>query len=243
MRRRDGTCSRHDRGALRLTSCSVFVVGQNDTAAFLSAYFGNNTAFISAIEAAYPLGQNGTNTAYDQISQIFTEFYFQCPQAKWANDTASIGIPAWRYLFNASFANTQAYPGLGVYHSSEIPIVFSTYAKENVTTQEYALSTAMRSAWARFAKNPLGGPGWNAVGTGAPGPVLVGATNIEAGGIYLSANGSELSGAFDLGLWGNAGSAQAAGITVIDQSEVDYRCGLYEAVYAAVAGTAGSPAG
>ena len=221
---------------------SVFTVGQNDTSAFLGAYLGNETALIAAIEAAYPLGSDGISTPYDQISQIFTELYFQCPQAKWANDTANIGIPAWRYYFNASFANTQRYPGLGVYHSSEIGLVFGTYAQTpaNTTTQEYALSQSMMSAWAKFAKNPLGGPGWNQVGTGGAGPVLVGASGVEVGGVYLGTNASVVSGAWDLGLWGNRGEAMGGGITVIDQGEVDYRCGLFEALYEAVNGVTGS---
>ena len=56
----------------------VFTVGQNDTSAYLEAFTSNNTAFISALEAAYALGQPGLSTPYDQISQIFTDFIFQC---------------------------------------------------------------------------------------------------------------------------------------------------------------------
>ena len=224
---------------------SVFTVGQNNTTAYLQSFFGNNTALISAIEAAYPLGSNGLITPYDQVSQIFTEFYFQCTAAKWANDTAYAGIPAWRYYFNASFANTQSYPGLGVFHSSEIPIVFSTYNYEaaNTTTQEYALSNAMRSAWARFAKNPAGGPGWNQVRTGMAGPVLVGASGVAIDGWFLGPDGNVLDGAWDLGVWGNRDNVLGSGITVIDQREVDYRCALFEPIYAFATGTTGAPSG
>lgn len=137
----------------------VFVVGQNDTTAYLESVLGDHPKLIKSIEAAYPVGQDGLNTPYDQIAQFFTEFNFQCSQALWANATASVGIPTWRYYFNASFINTQGYPDLGVYHSSEIPMVYTTFLPENTTTQEYALSTAMRGVWARFAKNPIGGPG------------------------------------------------------------------------------------
>ena len=213
----------------------VFVVGQNDTDAYLSAIFEDQPDIVSAVKEAYPLGSPGISTAYDQIAAIYTDFSFQCNQAKWANDTASIGIPTWRYYFNASFANTQGYPGLGVYHSSEIGIVFGTYPAENATTQEVALSHAMQGAWARFAKNPAGGPGWNQVGTGAAGQVLVGATETMLGGIYADANGDPVEGAFNLGLFGNTAAAMGAGVTVIDQNEVDYRCGFWVPVYEAVA--------
>lgn len=207
----------------------VFTVGENDTSAYLASLgLSNSTA---AIEAAYPLGSPGIRTPYDQIAQIFTELGFQCSQALWANATASVGVPTWRYYFNASFANTQPYPALGVYHSSEISIVFGTYPKVNATTQEVALSAAMQSAWARFAKNPMGGPGWNAVGTGQAGQVLVGADTYVEGGMYSDAQGDALQGEWNLGVFGNRGDALSSGVTVIPQSEVDYRCGLWTPLY------------
>ncbi|EMC99376.1 hypothetical protein BAUCODRAFT_64400 [Baudoinia panamericana UAMH 10762] len=215
----------------------VFTIGQNNTLAYLQATFANNTALISAIQALYPQGQGGLNTPYDVIAQIFTEWIFQCGQGQWANDSASIGIPTWRYYFNATFANTQAYPGLGAYHSEEIALVFSTFSQANVTTQENALTTSMRGAWARFAKNPMGGPGWNAVGTGAVGPVLIGATGVSIDGLYTAPNGTVLRGAFDLGLFGDRYNARGGGVTVINQYEVDYRCPLWSQVYAAVQAT------
>jgi acetylcholinesterase len=209
----------------------VFTVGTNDTTAYLDTLVGDQPDLIKAIEAAYPIGEDGIETPYDQSAQIFTEFFFQCPQALWANATASVGIPAWRYYFNASFYNTQGFPAAGVYHSSEIEIVFSTFTPVNTTTQEYALSNSMRGAWARFAKNPTGGPGWNGVGTGAAGPALSGAIDVVEGGVYMDASGNVLTGAWDLGLFGNRYDAMGSGITVIDQSDIDYRCGLFTALY------------
>jgi acetylcholinesterase len=209
----------------------VFTVGQNDTTAYLETLVGDQPDLIKEIEAAYPIGQDGIETPYDQCAQIFTEFFFQCPQALWANATASVGIPAWRYYFNASFYNTQGFPAAGVYHSSEIEIVFSTFTPINTTTQEYALSSSMRGIWAKFAKNPMGGPGWNGVGTGAAGPVLTGAIDVVEGGLYMDASGDVLTGAWDLGLFGNRYDAMGSGVTVIDQFDVDYRCGLFTALY------------
>ena len=220
----------------------VFVVGQTNTTEFLESTLlldpsvPAQAKLIKDIEAAYPLdGEDEINTPYDQIAAIYTDFVFQCPQALWANASAQSGIPAWRYYFNASFLNTQNYPELGVYHSSEIPMVFSTYSyrSDNTTTQEYALSESMRGAWARFAKNPLGGPGWNGIGTGAPGQVLTGDTEMVLDGVLEDASGTAQKGSWDLGLWGNRGEmAMGSGITVIDQYEVDYRCGLYDSIYA-----------
>lgn len=61
----------------------------------------------------------------------------------------------------------------------------------------------MRGAWARFAKNPLAGPGWNAIGT-FPGS--------------------------DLGVLGTNGSS---GVQVISQDIVDVNCHLFAPIYAA----------
>jgi len=182
----------------------VFVVGQSNVTAFIAATFPESTELQQAITAAYPLGQNGLNTAYDVISQIYTEYWFQCPSAIEANASSAAGYPTWRYYFNASFPNTQAFPSGGVYHSSEIPIVFRNYPTQGTTAQEYALSQFMQGAWAQFAKNPTLGPGWNALGT---------------------FNG------FDLGALGNDNSS---GVTLIPQMEVDARCELYKPIYAQI---------
>lgn len=120
--------------------------------------------------------------------------------------------------------------------------MFGTYIQKgfNTTTQENALSNSMMGAWARFAKNPMGGPGWNQVRTGGAGQVLVGASDMQTGGLLMSANGSAVAGAWDLGVWGNRGETMGGGVTVIDQSEVDYRCGVFEVVYTGLSGTNGS---
>ena len=82
-----------------------------------------------------------------------------------ANISATAGIPAWRYLFNATFPNTQPAAALGVnlgaYHSSEIPIVFGSFPQAGATAQEVELSKFVSGAWSPFAKNPEGGPGWS----------------------------------------------------------------------------------
>lgn len=182
----------------------VFEIGQTNITAYLASTFPESTELQRAIAAAYPLGQGGLNTPYDVISQIFTEYVFQCPAAIEANSSAAAGYPTWRYYFNASFPNTEAFPGGGVYHSVEIPIVFGTYPSAGTTAQEYALSRFVQGAWAQFAKNPMLGPGWNQLG---------------------SFDG------VDLGALGTDGSS---GVTVIPQGEVDARCGLYKPIYAQI---------
>jgi len=221
----------------------VFMIGQNNVTAFLQATFlGAAAPLIPSIKSAYPIGNDSLLTNdYDAVSQIFTEVAFQCPQALWANATASIGIPTWRYYFNASFANTQALPGLGAYHSSEIPLVFGTYPLANTTTQEYALAQFLRSAWARFAKNPRAGPGWNQLRTGKVGMVLQGVLSQVLGGVILDQNATAAEGDWNLAVLGDVGHARGTGATVLPQSDFDYRCSLYRPLYEANAGSQAFP--
>lgn len=65
----------------------------------------------------------------------------------------------------------------------------------------------MRGAWAHFAKDPIAGPGWNAVGTGS----------------------EFLDGTNDLSL-GVIGGDGGSGIKVIKQGVVDGRCALWEPI-------------
>lgn len=145
----------------------LFTFTQSDTVAFLKTTIpGITDAQINFILAAYPIGSNGISSSVDQIARIYTEVGFQCPAAIVANDSASAGIPTWRYYYNATFANIQPIPGLnfGPFHSSEIPIVYGTYpiyddpSRGYSTPQEASLSDLLQSMWATFAKNPQGGP-------------------------------------------------------------------------------------
>ncbi|CAO2647395.1 Nn.00g083170.m01.CDS01 [Neocucurbitaria sp. VM-36] len=221
----------------------VFTIGQSNFTAYLQTTFGNTAAaaLIPSIEAAYPIGSNGLSNGYDAISQFVTEIIFQCPAALWANATASIGIPAWRYYFNASFSNTQSYPNLGVFHASEIPLVFRTYPATNTTTQQYALAQSIQSAWARFAKNPFAGPGWNEIGTGAEGTILFGASEQVRGGLYFDQNATAVEGDWNLGGFGDVGNVRGSGVTVLPQSEFDYRCNLFKPIFQAIVGAEGMP--
>ncbi|KAH6235186.1 hypothetical protein HBI42_020270 [Parastagonospora nodorum] len=219
----------------------LFTVNQTNLTTFLQNTFKNFSNLIPAIRDAYPLADSSNASQHDAIAQIYTELVFQCPQALWANATASIGIPTWRYYFNASFPNTQLFPDAGVWHASEVSVVFGTYATANTTTQEYALGQYMRSTWAKFAKNPYAGPGWNAVGSGAEGRVLEGAYDEVGGGVLKMGNESLIEGDWSLGVLGDVGDVKGSGVTVLPQSAVDARCELFRPLFEAVGGEGAIP--
>lgn len=148
----------------------LFTFTENNTDSFLRTTFLNSLtdAQISQIKSAYPIGQRGITSNTTQIAAIYTDLGFQCPSAIVANDSATAGIPTWRYFYNASFAGLQVVPGynFGVYHSSEIPLVFGTYkGQADIGASGDRLSELMQNMWATFARNPYGGPapGWRHV--------------------------------------------------------------------------------
>ena len=200
----------------------VFVIGETNLTATINTSFPESAQLRQLVAEAYAVGTPGINDGYDAIAQIYTEYVFQCPAALVANESALAGFPTWRYYFNASIPNinpTAALVALGLptlnleaYHSSEIPLVFGTYPTAGATAQEVALSKYMQTAWANFAKDPSGkGPGWPS---------------------YGSSKGVNAVGLADLGADGSIGSM------MIPEYDVDFRCPLYTAIYAAVSAPA-----
>ncbi|PIA88464.1 Para-nitrobenzyl esterase [Cercospora beticola] len=167
---------------------TIFTLGQSNLTAFINNTFALLPQLIPQIAAAYAVGTPGINSERQAIARIFTEVGVQCPSALLARQITEAMNPAWRL-------------DLGVFHSSELPLVFSSFNKTTATGQQYALSNYMRGAWAQFAKDPENGPGWGPVG---------------------SYNGT------DLGLLGSDGSS---GVTVVNPTNVDARCAIFEPIY------------
>jgi carboxylesterase type B len=92
---------------------------------------------------------------------------------RYVQQAQKAGHQTFYYYYNASFPNIQPHPNSGAYHASEIEIMFGTHNTTGAsfskgipsTTQEIALSNFMVNAWANFARNPMRGPGWPAVGS------------------------------------------------------------------------------
>lgn len=220
-----------------------FEVTTSSTKELLEGLFGRLAPeIIPAVAAAYRKGQPGLETSYAINTQILTDYEFDCVSSfisqcrlvrsstrsadhlilqtvgLFANETASQGVPVWRYLFNTSFPNTQLAPHMLAFHGSEIPIVFGTYpggpvnaltlAPEGIqrtnippTAREIALSRSMQSTRASFAKCPSCGPGWNPLGMRASVDVA------------------------------DFGTDWISPFTLIKPGDVDSRCKLYDPAY------------
>jgi carboxylesterase type B len=132
---------------------TLFLIGQNNLTQYLTTLLqGANSSVIATFAAVY---ESAGTTDYERIDAVFTDYSMQCPAAIVTRETAQVGIPAWRYFYNASFPNAQLFPGSGVFHSSEIISHFGTYPREGATEWQTEVSEKMRALWAGFAKDPL----------------------------------------------------------------------------------------
>jgi hypothetical protein len=97
--------------------------GQTNTTAFLESAIGNHSTLIALVEQEYAIGSTANGwpitDAFDQISAIYTDAMYQCPLSIVVNDSMNVGIPTWRYMYNATFPDIMPLPGVGVFHGSE----------------------------------------------------------------------------------------------------------------------------
>ncbi|OAG05997.1 alpha/beta-hydrolase [Paraphaeosphaeria sporulosa] len=142
---------------------------------YFKTVFPNETALKTKILDAYSL--NPAEGRFDNqsiLAQIHTDWNFHCP-AVFLSNSSTRYVPTYRYLFNATFPNARLsnlpdnrwpVPAQLAYHSSEIPIVFSTYNLTGATREQKRLSETMRRAWAAFARDPSRAPirGWKVAG-------------------------------------------------------------------------------
>ncbi|KAF5625838.1 triacylglycerol lipase V precursor [Fusarium tjaetaba] len=118
---------------------------------------------VSLLKFLYPIGSPGINNEFDQVTRIATEIGMQCPIRYVAEDFAEADIKTWRYIYNASFANTEIFKGSGAYHSAEIPTLFGTFPEKGATEFQDKLSREMQKAWGEFIRGPENGPGWGQI--------------------------------------------------------------------------------
>lgn len=110
----------------------------------------------------YPLS-DGYKNEFEQLAAPYRDFIFQCPARLVHLETAQVGVPSWRYYYNASFPNLDIFEDAGVYHSSEIALVSGTFPANGSTPYQHKLSRSIQKVWTDFAKDPykFGQPPWS----------------------------------------------------------------------------------
>lgn len=128
-----------------------------------------------------------------------------------ARAAAAHGIPTWRYVFNESVLplvpKQVAYVG-GKFHGADLVLLFSRPAFDApaMTPGLYAFANFFRGMLGRFVRNPEAGPGWPAVS-------------------------EERYHGIDVAVLGGIGD----GLTVVNQTELDAVCGMYNDVLQSMA--------
>jgi carboxylesterase type B len=119
--------------------------------------------YLKELLEVYAIGTPRINEPFDQITTLVTDVAAHCPAVVYINDSLSVGIDTWRYYYDASFPNSEIFPGSGANHAAEIDVVFGTYKENGATDWQRQVSRAMMKAWAAFARDPQTGPGWQQV--------------------------------------------------------------------------------
>ncbi|TEA19401.1 Carboxylesterase 5A [Colletotrichum sidae] len=136
---------------------------------FLYGFTGGDAEVVGGIIQVVQLVQQTTAVSlFHAAAQVETEIVYQCPALLVSSASAQMGIPTWRYFYNASFPNL-APPGysseeLGASHGSDTAMIWGTYPLAGATEQQARLSKALQVLWSSFVKDPSGtGPGWERV--------------------------------------------------------------------------------
>ncbi|TLD38026.1 hypothetical protein E2P81_ATG03701 [Venturia nashicola] len=157
-----GTNADEMRGSLRSYNTSSL-------SSYLNSTFPTHQSLIPKLLNAYtPSPSTPYKTPFDAMAALATDLSFTCITSREAHISTTSSYPTYRYLFTASYPNTQKFPGSGANHAHEIQFIFGNLPKDS-TNEESDLSTLMQNTWARFAKNPDAGPGWVRYGITAGG--------------------------------------------------------------------------
>lgn len=107
------------------------------------------SAEVDAIVAHYPVTAYPSPTA--ALSQVINDGFFHCPTARFSRAVIARGAVAYRYSFEQPLSSPVA-PGLGVFHSSELPFVFGN---DNFPLGKIGdagpLAIAIQRYWTQFA--------------------------------------------------------------------------------------------
>lgn len=118
------------------------------------AIYGSNSN-----EGAFMVGPNNPAAA-QQIT-----YSFACPVPYLTPLRERLNLTTYRYQYSGNFSNVSPVPGLGAYHTSELPLFFGTsglYVGAD-SPFETAASEKMQDLYLSFAKDPHHGPekeGW-----------------------------------------------------------------------------------
>ncbi|PWY90233.1 carboxylesterase, type B [Aspergillus heteromorphus CBS 117.55] len=137
------------------------VVFNNYTARYLGGHLSSKPALFGSNLNEGTILAGGQD---DAMAEAITLSGFQCPVPYSTRYRQSLGLTTYRYQYRGNFTNISPSPGLGAYHTSELPMIFGTSTIFGADTKfETAVSEKMQDLWLAFAKDPASGlqeQGW-----------------------------------------------------------------------------------
>jgi para-nitrobenzyl esterase len=123
------------------------VANDQEYSAVVSRYFPTDAG---RVLAEYPSSSFASANA--ALSEVLGDALFVCATRRFARAASSAGLDTYVYSFEHA-AEKALVPGLGAFHSSEIPFVFGVPAVlDTVQPDEQPLSDSMQSFWTTFAR-------------------------------------------------------------------------------------------
>lgn len=123
----------------------------------LPAILGNNQNEEASL-IAWP-GAQGPNMTEIWESTLSTHL---CTCNHAVDLRSDLSVPTFRYYNTANFSNISPRPWEGAYHTSELPLIFGTYAEYNLdvarpTALEHATSAHWQDLYLAFMRDPMNG--------------------------------------------------------------------------------------
>ncbi|THV52974.1 hypothetical protein BGAL_0063g00320 [Botrytis galanthina] len=149
----------------------------NYTAAYLSGHYaklpkilGHNLidgASTAALSSGPPDIEGPTPE-----KELAATLHVRCGVVAEAQIRQSLNATTYRFEYSGNFSNLSPLPFMGAYHSSELPMIFGTYADVggDGTRFQKDTSEAMQDLWLTFARDPengLSNAGWPKYGEGS----------------------------------------------------------------------------
>jgi acetylcholinesterase len=134
----------------------------NHTARALAANYSRKPALIgnTANEgSSFVLPYNQTYGPGQDAADATTVGLFMCPTIQTSHDRYASNATTFRYLYAGNFSTISPQWWEGAFHSSDLPMIFGTYAlaRGPGTDFQRQVSERMQEYWVAFAEDPING--------------------------------------------------------------------------------------
>ncbi|TGO65896.1 hypothetical protein BOTNAR_0073g00210 [Botryotinia narcissicola] len=149
----------------------------NYTAAYLSGHYAKLPKILghNLIDGASTAALSSGPPYIEESApekELAATLHVRCGVVAEAQIRQSLNASTYRFEYSGNFSNLSPLPFMGAYHSSELPMIFGTFADVggDGTRFQKDTSEAMQDLWLAFARDPengLSNAGWPKYGEGS----------------------------------------------------------------------------